>query len=329
MDTSEDADVSMDSSDVGACSSDVPEYAADTMPYERAMQIAQESTRHLPPDFEALKPSEIRVQDVVCLETNFFIDDKKGVGGIKENSMLHRILNELSLRQLVNINWDGLTRIVLCSETHNGNFLIGFLPTHVRCARDFLLGMYVRGNGTPQLLDEVEGYDTETLIRLMKTLNFEQMCIERILACTTDDTTPRGLIVRRVIAAILDTTFCTTFRDALDEIASNDRAASAPPIVVEEIDIVEVEKMIYEESPRIYDLAKKADTMFDAHGIILTPSNVSGLLETHIASVGRCLMFMTHDDRARGMKAIKLLTQLHDLYSDEACQETKRRRQNV
>jgi hypothetical protein len=76
-----------------------------------------------------------------------------------------------------------------------------------------------------------------------------------------------------------------------------------------------VEGAIAEDYPVMYDLSKKAETMFNAHGLVLTPQNAENMLETHIAATARCLMYLMKDDEeGRTRACIRGLNELHGVY---------------
>lgn len=307
----------------------------------RNFEIAQAAFERIPEDFEQVKPADISLRALITVKDDTDIDDETGIGAVRMDSLTHRVLQQMQIMNLYGIDWSKTKTITVDKPNVSGTFVYGINPVIIREVQKHMIGMFLVGNDSAGVYREIHSYDDRELIALMKEFKFPEFTVNKFIECLNDPTMPPSVVVRNTIAAVLDHTFASLVKgpdalkaaqsqqqqqqqqrsDAMDTGESSSSSASENGngedvengdwVAYEQQERAKNEYMMDNMSKPLHNRIKCAENMFNEAGIVLTRDNCMDLLDTHIASTGRCLMYATRMDRAKAEKCLGLLAQMH------------------
>jgi hypothetical protein len=256
-----------------------------------------------------VKVKEISLRDVVFLPRQVYIDDAHQKAGVLENSKVHDAMLDMCDMGILRIDWSVTRRVVLDSEKHFGNFVVGFSPEQVRAGRDWIQGLFIRSKNRDDLHEDLQKYTDAELLALLKDLHFRKDTVAKIMD-TVGSNAPAGVAVRTMIFAWLDSMFLSIMKPmghepALENESETDSAPDSAPESVSETKMEdstsvssELTLHLCQINSDLHDIVLRTDEQFQSAGLDLTSENAENLFKTHMGCMIRCFLFLNRDEKA-------------------------------
>jgi hypothetical protein len=250
---------------------------------------------------------EISLRDVVFLPRQVYIDDAHQKAGVLENSKVHDAMLDMCDMGILRIDWGVTRRVVLDSDKHFGNFVVGFSPEQVRAGRDWIQGLFIRSKNREDLHEDLQRYTDAELLALLRDLHFRKDTVAKIME-TAGSNAPAGATVRTMIFAWLDSMFMSIMNPMGHEPALVDEpetetetdSGSGSETKMEDStsDSTALEMHLCQINTDLHDVVRRTEEQFQSAGLDLTSENAENLFKTHMGCMIRCFLFLNRDEKA-------------------------------
>lgn len=280
--------------------------------------MASETPEHDVPVPKRLLSEEIKIKDVLQLQSSVIIDDQNQKGCILKDSLVHKALLDLVDMGYIILDKE-VREMDINTKTHSGLFLVGFSPTQVRAAKQYAQAFFMEGLSRNNLERQIFHYNNDQIIQLLRTLHYRDHAIERIEQMLKKNPDTKET-VKLMIFAGLDTVFESINNPigmepgakTSDEPKEDDIPASKKLKETEKNRTVFVKELKNINYP-LSEIFAMIDNTFVENDIAISRDNAPSLLRTHIASALRCCSIISDfEDNRLDERSLKFLKTLSD-----------------